>query len=218
MPITGSLLRRCTAALALACLPWLGVSGHAQEPSARGADFAGEHASDEARYVADWAMDTRDHGHRPFAVVDKKAARIFVFSALGKLLGTAPVLLGLTPGDTGTPGLNKSDLSRLPARERTTPAGRFASEPGRNLKGEDIVWIDYDAALAIHRLRASPASERRAERLASPTIDDNRISLGCVVVPVAFYENVVRPVLGRSPGVVYVLPETRSAREVFGAL
>ena len=217
MPIEGGLLRRCSAALA-AGLVLLGSASVAQEAPVQGADFAGQAASADARYVADWAVDTHDHGKRPFAVVDKKAARIFVFDEHGRLRGTTAVLLGLMPGDTGTPGLNKSDLSRLPVRERTTPAGRFASEPGRNLKGEDIVWIDYDAALAIHRLRPSPASERRAERLASPTIDDNRISLGCVVVPVAFYENVVRPVLGRSPGVVYVLPETRSAREVFGAL
>lgn len=101
--------------------------------------------------------------------------------------------------------------------ERTTPAGRFASEPGRNDKGEAIVWIDYRASLAIHRLRAAPAAERRPERLASPAPDDKRISLGCVVVPVEFYESVVGPSLGRGRGVVYVLPEARPARALFDA-
>lgn len=203
----------------LTVMAWtVGTSSQAQESPVQGADFAGQVASADARFVADWAVDTRDHGNRPFAVVDKKSARIFVFNANGRLRGSSAALLGLMPGDMGTAGLNKRDLARLPVRDRTTPAGRFASEPGRNLQGEDIVWMDYDAALAIHRLRPSPASERRAERLASPTADDNRISLGCVVVPVAFYENVVRPVLGRNAGVVYVLPEMRSAREVFGSL
>lgn len=203
----------------LTMMAWtVGTSSQAQESPVQGADFAGQVASADARFVADWAVDTRDHGNRPFAVVDKKSARIFVFNANGRLRGSSAALLGLMPGDMGTAGLNKRDLARLPVRDRTTPAGRFASEPGRNLQGEDIVWMDYDAALAIHRLRPSPASERRAERLASPSADDNRISLGCVVVPVAFYENVVRPVLGRSAGVVYVLPEMRSAREVFGSL
>lgn len=203
----------------LTAMAWtVGTSSQAQESPVQGADFAGQVASADARFVADWAVDTRDHGNRPFAVVDKKSARIFVFNANGRLRGSSAALLGLMPGDMGTAGLNKRDLARLQVRDRTTPAGRFASEPGRNLQGEDIVWMDYDAALAIHRLRPSPASERRAERLASPTADDNRISLGCVVVPVAFYENVVRPVLGRSAGVVYVLPEMRSAREVFGSL
>jgi hypothetical protein len=108
---------------------------------------------------------------------------------------------------------------RIPGRpsldERTTPAGRFASEPGRNDKGEPIVWIDYQASLAIHRLRAAPAAERRPERLASPAAEDKRISLGCVVVPVEFYEAVVAPSLGRGRGVVYVLPESRPARALF---
>jgi hypothetical protein len=32
------------------------------------------------------------------------------------------------------------------------------------------------------------------------------------VVPVEFYESVVAPSLGRGPGVVYVLPESRPAQ------
>ena len=43
---------------------------------------------------------------------------------------------------------------------------------------------------------------------------DNRSTLGCVVVPVAFYLDVVEPLLGRSSGVVYVLPETGSVRDL----
>jgi hypothetical protein len=108
--------------------------------------------------------------------------------------------------------------SSLTVAERTTPAGRFASTPGRNDKGEDIVWIDYAAALAIHRLRPAPAQERRPARLASATPADNRISSGCIVVPVAFFESVVAPTLGQRHGVVYVLPESRPARALFAEL
>lgn len=180
------------------------------------ADFAGQPASADARYVADWVVDSRDNGGLPFAVVDKKGARIFIFGADGRLKGSTQALLGLTPGDYGVPDLNKRNLARLAAFERTTPAGRFVAQPGYNLKGEDIIWVDYSAALAIHRLRPAPAQERRAERMASVSPDDNRISLGCVVVPVAFYENTVSPVLGRSRSVVYILPETRPVREMFG--
>jgi hypothetical protein len=39
-----------------------------------------------------------------------------------------------------------------------------------------------------------------------------------VVVPVRFYETVVAPVLGKSYGVVYVLPETRPVQHMLGAL
>jgi hypothetical protein len=180
------------------------------------ADFGGQPASSDARYVADWIVDSRDNEGLPFAVVDKKGARIFIFGADGRLKGSTQALLGSATGDYSVPDLNKRNLARLAAYERTTPAGRFNAQPGYNLKGEDIIWVDYNAALAIHRLRPAPAQERRAERMASASPDDNRISLGCVVVPVAFYDNTVSPVLGKSRSVVYILPETRPVREMFG--
>jgi hypothetical protein len=221
MPFVGKILRLAAAwgaAFSMA-LPVAAQNAYEAAAASRHADFAGQKASADARYVAHWVMDSRDNRNLPFVIVDKKDARIFVFEADGRIRGTSPVLLGLMPGDLAAPGVtNKRDLSRLDPRERTTPAGRFESEPGRNLKGENVVWIDYDAALAIHRLRPAPAHERRPERLASATPEDNRISLGCVVVPVAFYENVIQPALGRTRSVVYVLPESRSARDVFGAL
>ena len=53
-------------------------------------------------------------------------------------------------------------------------------------------------------------------RLASPTPLDNRISYGCINVPTQFYEKVVSRAFAGTHGIVYVLPETRPAREVFG--
>ncbi len=181
-------------------------------------DFVGESASADARYAAGWVMANRDNEQLPFAIVDKKAAKLFVFAPSGRMVGATSALLGLTPGDETVPGVGRRVQSgRLTRAERTTPAGRFISEPGHNLGGEDIVWVDYEAAFAIHRLRKANPAERRGERLASKNIDDKRISLGCVVVPVAFYEGVVSPVLGRSRAVVYVLPETRPVQSMFDA-
>ena len=144
--------------------------------------------------------------------------RVYVFDAAGRLSGASNALLGLTPGDTAVADIAQRRPASLMPHERSTPAGRFESQPGHNDKGEAIVWVDYAASLAIHRLRPAAASERRAERLASATPDDNRISLGCIVVPVAFYEAVVEPSLGRQRGVVYVLPETRPVQAMFGAI
>ena len=127
------------------------------------------------------------------------------------------VLLGMDLGDGSAPDIARRTPASLAPGERTTPAGRFESEPGHNDKGEDIVWIDYDASLAIHRLRPAPPQQRRAERLNSPSADDNRISLGCIVVPVVFYESVVQPSMGRRRGVVYVLPEAGGTLAMFGA-
>ena len=174
--------------------------------------------SGDARYAAAWVLDHADHQGRPFAIVDKKSARIHVFDGDGRLIGASAVLLGSTPGDAAVPDIARRPPSSLGVDERTTPAGRFASEPGRNDRGEAIVWVDYDAALAIHRLRPAPPEQRREQRLASKITAEHRISLGCVVVPVAFYETVVAPSLGRRRGVVYVLPETRPVLEMFSSL
>jgi hypothetical protein len=175
---------------------------------------AGE-ASADVQQMLRWVQHSRDNRGLPFAIVDKRDASIHVYAADGRVIGETPVLLGSARGDHSVPGVGDLKVTDIPPADRTTPAGRFESEPGRNLDGEDIVWLDYDAALAIHRLRPSPARERRAQRLASERPDEHRISYGCVVVPVAFYEGVVAPVLGRGQGVVYVLPETRPVAEMF---
>jgi hypothetical protein len=59
--------------------------------------------------------------------------------------------------------------------------------------------------------------ERRLQRLASSMPLEHRITFGCINVPVAFYETVVSPAFKATSGIVYVLPETRPAREVFGS-
>lgn len=175
-------------------------------------------ASDDVRNATAWVMREHDNHGLPFAIVDKKSARLFVFDAGGTLRGASAALLGLTPGDSAPASPETGAPARPPVADRTTPAGRFVSEPGHNLEGEAIVWVDYASRLAIHRLRPAPAHERRPERLASTTPDDNRISLGCVVVPVSFYGDVVAPVLGKSHGVVYVLPESQPLQRMLQAL
>ncbi|RZL63134.1 MAG: L,D-transpeptidase [Variovorax sp.] len=164
-------------------------------------------ASVDALRVARAAIVARDTQGHPFAIVDKRGARVHVFDADGKLMASSPVLLGLAKGDDSVPGIGERPMAQILPKERTTPAGRFVSEPGRNLQGEDIVWIDYNAAVSMHRVRATKKEERRLQRLATPTVADNRISYGCINVPAAFYDRHIKPVLGSAKGVVYVLPE-----------
>ena len=195
-------------ATALALLP----------PSAQAAaDFDREEASRDAREVADWVVDSSDNRNLPFVIVDKVNARVFVFDAGGRIRGAAPALLGLARGDHSVPGIGERELSAIPPEDRTTPAGRFVAALGRNMRGEDVLWVDYDGAVSLHRVITSNPKERRLHRLATPTPEDNRISYGCINVPVAFYETVVRPAFTGTEGIVYVLPETRPAREVFGS-
>jgi hypothetical protein len=170
-------------------------------------EVVADQASRDARLVMRWVLEAGDAQGQPFAVVDKKAAQIFVFDRHGRLAGSAPALIGQAFGDGTAPGVGDMPPASIPVTLRTTPAGRFASQPGHNLKGEAVVWVDYAAAVAIHRLRPAAPAERRPQRLASPSPDDNRISLGCVVVDELFYDAVVAPILGRERGIVYVLPE-----------
>ena len=165
--------------------------------------------------IAKQAVASGDSGGKIFAIIDKAAATVSVFDATGNRLATSPVLVGQAMGDESVPGIGERPMQNIAVHERTTPAGRFASEPGVNLAGETIVWIDYNAAVSMHRLRPSKPSEKRPARMASATPLDNRITYGCVNVPVAFYERWILPTFGQTAGVVYVLPETRPAKDVF---
>ncbi|WP_043817352.1 hypothetical protein, partial [Rubrivivax gelatinosus] len=142
----------------------------------------------------------------------------WVLDAGARVVGSAPVLLGLAAGDDSVPGIGERPLAQIRPEERTTPAGRFQLEPGRNTRGDRILWVDYEAAVSMHRVRPTVAAERRLERLATPTPADNRISFGCINVPAEFYERVVWPTFSRRPGVVYVLPERRAPSSAFPTL
>jgi hypothetical protein len=181
------------------------------------ASFKQEPASHDARAVADWVVDSGDSQRMPFAIVDKKDAKVFVFDADGHLRGSAPALLGLAVGDDAVPGIGNRALSTIRPEERTTPAGRFVATLDRNLKGKEILWVDYAGAVSMHPVVPGTPAERRQQRLASPTPLDNRISYGCINVPAQFFEKVVRPAFTGTSGIVYVLPETRSAQVLFGS-
>lgn len=162
----------------------------------------------DVRELVAGVLALRDHQGRAFAIVDKQRAQLHVFDGAGRLRGSSVVLLGQALGDTSAPDVGQNTQNgHVPLHQRTTPAGRFAAEPGRNLQDEPVVWVDYDAAFAIHRLRPDASHADRAARLATPTTADNRASWGCVVTSVKFYVEVVATVLGQGPSVVYVLPE-----------
>lgn len=181
------------------------------------AGFERESASRDARAVAHWVVDSGDSKGMPFAIVDKKDAKVFVFDADGHLRGAAPVLLGLAIGDEAVPGIGNRALSTILPTERTTPAGRFVASLDRNLQGKEILWVDYAGAVSMHPVVSAKPAERRLQRMATPTPLDNRISYGCINVPAQFFNLVVRPAFTGTSGIVYVLPETRSAQTLFGS-
>ncbi|MEG3159977.1 L,D-transpeptidase [Sphingomonas sp. LB2R24] len=189
--------------------------GVAQPVSAESvARFGTETVSNDARDTANWVAASHDNQSLPFIVIDKVNAVVFAFDATGGLRGTAPALLGMARGDASVPGIGQRKLATITPAERTTPAGRFKASLGRDFE-QDILWIDYDAALSMHRVIVGRRIDNRAGRLASPTPSDNRISYGCVNVPAKFYDDVVKPLFTGTVGIVYILPETRPLRSVF---
>lgn len=183
----------------------------------RSADFGEADPHDEVRTVADWVVQTRDNRGMNFVILDKKNTHVFVFDREGRLQGDSPVLIGALRGDDTIDTVRGKKIADVLPEERTTPAGRFVAEPGRNTLDEDVVWVDYDAAVSMHRVRATEPKERRLERLATPTTEDNRISYGCINVPVAFFEGTLKPAFEAQYGVVYVMPEIKAPQEVFAA-
>ena len=171
--------------------------------------------SADTRALLQWLQRTGDNGGRPFIVVDKQQARLWTFDGERHVVASTPVLLGLARGDLSVPGIGERPIAAIKPEERTTPAGRFVAEPGRNASGEDIYWVDYDAAVSLHRVRASNPRERRLQRLATPTAADNRISYGCINVPAAFYNRRIDKVFADGRSAIYVLPEVQPFTRFF---
>ncbi|MEN3950025.1 hypothetical protein [Iodidimonas sp. SYSU 1G8] len=165
--------------------------------------------------MTEWVLRAGDNASLPFVIIDKRDAVVLVYDGTGGLLGVTPALLGLAPGDDITPGIGDRPLSKIKPEERITPAGRFVASMGRNIKGSNILWVDYDAAVSLHAVVPGTPQEKRRERLTSDTPLDNRISFGCINVPATFFQKVVSPTFSGAGGIVYILPEHRPLASVF---
>ena len=120
--------------------------------------------SSQARRVVALAL-AGDAAGKPFMVVDKRQAHIFIFNGAGEMVGSVPALLGSAIGDDSAPGVGSLPLARISPAERTTPAGRFAASFGENSHGEPVLWVDYDAAIALHSVARTNPKEQRVRRL-----------------------------------------------------
>jgi hypothetical protein len=185
------------------------------QPVLAQADFHDVKPTRDARHMADWVVTRHDNGRLPFMVLDKRAARVYVFQPNGELVRDTPVLLGQSHGDDTYPGIGNVPISQVQPYQRTTAAGRFVTRPGLDEDRTDVVWLDYDAALAMHRVINKVKSEHRPWRLAQPSPKLRRISWGCINVPIPFFDQYISPVFGKRRGVVYVIPETKTFAQVF---
>ena len=170
--------------------------------------------SETVKQMAGWVLDSRDNGGLPFVIIDKPAAKAFVYSKDGQLLGAAWVLVGLATGDDSLPGIGTMPLAAIKPEMRTTPAGRFVASFGHDLN-TDVLWVDYGLAVSLHRVINTEPAERRLQRIVSPKPGDHRISFGCINVPAKFFDAVVVPTFGQEKGIVYILPDVKPLQAVF---
>ncbi len=170
--------------------------------------------AEQAVEAASWVIASNDHEGLPFAVVDKKSAQILIFNGDGAVVGLAPVLIGSAKGDTSAEGIADRELKDIPAKDRTTPAGRFLAAYGPAAGNQRVLWVDFETAVSIHPLPERETKEQRGKRLASLDAGDNRITHGCINVAPEFYTEVVQKVFAKG-GVFYVLPDEKSLAEAF---
>lgn len=203
------------------------VAARAQDPAQAPAEQAAEPAaasndqlppdqpvSDTVIQLAGWIKASKDTAGYPFIVMDKAAAQVLVFDGKGKLLGATPGLFGSAVGDHSAPGIAGYALKAIPDQDRTTPAGRFIGGFGPSLDAGRVLWVDYDTGVSIHPTATGVPAEKRPERLASPSPDDNRVTHGCINVDPDFYARIIQPTFAKG-GVFYILPDKQSLAETF---
>lgn len=196
-------LRNTVAAVSMALAVTLGTNVIISQPAEAATSLtpaAGEVVmSSAAKATLDHINETSDNGGRPFIIADKKAGKLYLMNADGKVVDTAPALFGRDTSDAArtdrATGAGKYDLTYN--RDQRLPSGYEGSvqsfDTGTN--GETF---------AIHRV-IDVKGENRSGRLASATARDNRITHGCINVPAEFYNKHLDGELG---AVLYVLPET----------
>ena len=147
-----------------------------------------------------------DNQGKQFIVADKQAGTLTMYTASGQQITSTPTLFGKTKGDS--------------VSSKNTPSGRFetkqanVSTEGYGGSAQVLTQNGQNLQLggstyAIHRVYTKYASENRQGRLDTPTATDNRISLGCINVPVDFYDTYLN---SDQATVVYVMPETDAGR------
>ena len=151
-------------------------------------------------------VSQNDSQGKQFIVADKQAGTLTMYTALGQQITSTPALFGKTKGD----GVSS----------KNTPSGRFetkqanVSTEGYGGSAQVLTQNGQNLQLggssyAIHRVYTKYASENRQGRLDTPTATDNRISRGCINVPVDFYDTYLN---SNQDAVVYVMPETDAGR------
>ena len=167
------------------------ISASLAASQANAQDNAGPPISADARQAIGEMVEK---GNNTMLILDKKQGQMITVEN-GRVVETGPALMGRDPGDSGS------------IRTRVTPAGIFALHEYKTTDknyatGTFLAFECNDpksptVCLALHAVWNKLPSERRPQRLATPTADDNKISNGCVNVDAAYYQR-IREFLSRN--------------------
>ena len=156
---------------ALACAASLQVAAPAQAQITAATEM-----SEQARVVVD---DMQARSFSTLVIMDKARGEIMVVDQ-GRVVMRSPALYGKGEGeDEG-------------ADKNVTPAGLFALREyrDRHYQGGRVLAFLCQPSMCyiIHPTWNGVPSEQRDRRLATPSVDDNAISNGCINVPYEFYQ------------------------------
>jgi len=125
------------------------------------------------------AYDNEIKNNESFIIVDKPTATGYIYNSEGALIKDFPVLLGKVKGD----GINTYNLDRSNEAGYITTAGRFElKDAGKNNNTDydnKVLHLKGGRGVAIHKTYYNELVTRTAA-LNTETIDDNRMSAGCV--------------------------------------
>lgn len=143
----------------------------------------------------------------PIIVVDKSAAKMFVYFPQDGTVLSGPVLLGKVKGDH----INLADFNINTNSPAITPAGTFWANKKFSAKlNESILSFveGHISFIAIHPVFTKIPAERRLQRLTSSETYDNRISNGCINLGLEFFNVIYAMLPSRSK--LIILPESDS--------
>lgn len=159
--------------------------------------------SQTADVVNSWVTQTKDNAGQKYIIADKATGEIHIMDGKGNVLATAPALYGSKIGDGMTVGETPAGIFTLTQESAPSSYGgdlqHFADAPNGDI-------------YAIHRVLTNNPKQNRLGRLASKTGDDNRISLGCINIPTAVYD---QHLASGFQGKLYILPDQKDLNQVF---
>lgn len=144
-----------------------------------------------------------------FMVADKPNGMLHIFKEDGSHALSDPTLYGKDKGDV------LATTSSLEGGAKITPAGKFTlmSRSSEYAGGQELILVeskDSTGYIAVHAADTSTPSEKRLQRLETPTTEDNRISYGCINTKHDTFINQIKPNLSQlDGGMIFVLPDAQ---------